>query len=190
MISYQVKLSESLEYFGKRGSRVTFKGFGPRVAQMTALGQSAIDSIQRRLDHGVGSSDAAMPPLKDRYRQWKERIGLGGIRNLTGPGMAMQSVTARGPDGKRRRTGEWKRVSGKGNMHMLDDVRITSVSETQVRIAITNAYSRLKASANERRSPWFGFSPRDMQFLERESKRIFQANVDSIRARFNLPRAA
>jgi hypothetical protein len=75
-------------------TRITFNGakvrLGPGVGfkkyQMLALGQLALDTVKARVAKAVGSDDAAMKPLKERYAKWKEKIGLEPIRDLHGPG--------------------------------------------------------------------------------------------------------
>jgi hypothetical protein len=61
-------------------------GFGFRQIQMLQLGQLAVDTIKARVARAVGSDDAAMKPLGERYKKWKTRIGLQPIRDLHGPG--------------------------------------------------------------------------------------------------------
>ena len=75
-------------------TRITFNGakvrLGPGVGfkkyKMLALGQLALDTVKARVAKAVGSDDAAMKPLKERYAKWKQQIGLDPIRDLHGPG--------------------------------------------------------------------------------------------------------
>jgi hypothetical protein len=53
---------------------------------MLTLGQYALDTIKARVTKGIGSDDAPMKPLTERYRTFKELIGLQPIRDLHGPG--------------------------------------------------------------------------------------------------------
>ena len=189
MITYTVKLSESLLYFGKKGSRVRFTGFGPRVAQMTALGRAAIRSIRLRLADGIGSSDQPMPPLSKGYDGWKVSIGLQEIRDLWGPGMnAKVTRTSQLTVGARKRSIKYDvtKLRRRGSMHMLDDLRITNVSETTCKIDITTLLSRLKAQRNEKTAPWAGLSPRDLQNVNAEAAKIFTENINSVAARFSI----
>ena len=61
-------------------------GVGFRKYQMLALGQFAVDTIKARVAKGIGSDDASMPALADRYKKRKTGYGLQPIRDLTGPG--------------------------------------------------------------------------------------------------------
>ena len=75
-------------------TRITFNGskvrLGPGIGfkkyQMLTLGQYALDTIKARVTKGIGSDDAPMKPLTERYRTFKELIGLQPIRDLHGPG--------------------------------------------------------------------------------------------------------
>jgi hypothetical protein len=65
-------------------TRITFNGskvrLGPGIGfkkyQMLTLGQYALDTIKARVTKGIGSDDAPMKPLTERYRTFKELIGL------------------------------------------------------------------------------------------------------------------
>jgi hypothetical protein len=75
-------------------TRINFNGskvrLGPGVGfqkyQMLTLGQFAVDTIKARVAKGVGSDDATMKPLVDRYAKRKQQYGLQPIRDLHGPG--------------------------------------------------------------------------------------------------------
>lgn len=183
MVGVRVKLTDGLERFGKSGSRVKLSGFGPRKYQMLKLGQAAVEIINRRLDAGVGSDDAPMKPLSKSYKKFKERIGLRGVRDLTGSGQAMASRTilnARGVKVKK-----WARVSGRGSMHMLSDLRVTAADDRSCRIDISTQLSRIKARVNEQRAPWFGLSGRDVTALTKVAYQIFGGNIEGIKLAFS-----
>ena len=72
--------------FKFRGSKITLAGYGFRKYQMVQLGQVAVGAVKARVAKAVGSDDAAMKPLADRYKTWKAAKGMNPIRDLTGPG--------------------------------------------------------------------------------------------------------
>lgn len=166
----------------------------PRAWQMAELGQEGVNSILTRVAQGIGSDDAAMPPLKatrrarwstkqqkwveygqakSYYAERKQRAGLRPIRDLYGMGV--------GWTGKSLKRG---RVRG-GTSHMLDALRVTSASPTQARIDITTRDARTKARANEQRAPWFGFSGRDVRNLHAAAQRIWKENIADFRVRMS-----
>lgn len=174
------------------GRRVRLMGFGVRKYQLFRLGNIGVESIKERLSRGVGSNDQQMPPLKftrrKRYskkqQKWveygaadsgypreKAKAGLSGIRDLYGLGVGWTG------SGSRRR-------QRKGSSHMLDALRVVSASETQARIDISTADARIKARANEQRSPWFGFSGRDVRNLLMASREIFGEVISELRTNF------
>jgi hypothetical protein len=157
------------------GRRVRLAGFGPQKYQMFALAQAGVKSIKARVMGGIGSDDAPMKPLKvmqkgsrfsksqgkvvefdygNAYAAAKRRAGLKPIRDLVGFGR----------DG-----------------HMLDDFRVTYADPRLAKADITRAPSRVKARGNEARSPWWGFSGRDVRNLVEASKKIFGEVLDGIR---------
>jgi hypothetical protein len=117
------------------------------VKQMHALAQLGVDLIKERVSRGVGSSDTAMPGLKRHYAIRKTRAGAGNRRNL--------------------------RLTGA----MLDNLTVRSVSASQARMDITSARERIKARANEKRAPWFGWSARDLAALAKAGEQLFRLNV-------------
>ena len=174
------------------GRKVRLIGFGVRKYQLFRLGNVGVASIRERLSRGVGSNDQQMPPLAvRRRRRWskkqekwveygdanvgyardKRRAGLSGIRDLYGMGVGWTG------SGRKQR-------QRKGKSHMLDALRVVSASETQARIDISTADARIKARANEQRSPWFGFSGRDVRNLLVASREIFGEVVSELRTNF------
>lgn len=137
------------------GGKVKLVGEGPDKYTWFQLGQFAIRTIRDRVARGVGSDDSQMPALSGRgsavtrdgkfvrqrpgYREQKQRAGGKPIRDLY----------------------------GKGNQggHMLDNLRVREATPTSVRMDITSRWGRIKARANDKRSPWFGFSPRDQRIV-------------------------
>lgn len=162
-----------------QGRRVRLIGFGPRKYQLFALAQAGVRSIKARVAQGIGSSDVSMPPLKGKQRsrysekqkRWipfgppeygwpreKKKAGLNPIRDLTG----------KGDDGG----------------HMLDALRVTSASDTRATIDISTRKGRLKARANEQRTPWFGFSGKDTRNMLEAARKIWGQNIAEFRANF------
>jgi hypothetical protein len=144
-----------------------------RKVQMQRLGEFALKTVIERTKKGIGSDDAPMPPLKQGkvlefggrvngraqfrnigYAGWKAKHGLQPIRDLTGDG----------------------RQGG----HMLDNPSVRSVSETGVRMAFTSRSARVKALANEKRSPFFSFSEADQKEILEYANQMFKAQVETI----------
>lgn len=137
------------------GSKVKLAGDGPDKYTWFALGQFGIKTIRDRVSRGIGSDDSPMPPLSGResaitrdgkfvrrqagYRDRKQRFGGRPIRDLYG--------------------------KGDQGGHMLDNLTVREATTNSVRMDITSRTGRVKARANERRSPWFGFSPRDRRIV-------------------------
>lgn len=160
MISTRVKF---------QGSRVKLVGDGPDKYTWFSLGRFAIQTIRERVSRGIGSDDAPMPPLSGRgsavtrdgkflrqrpgYREQKQRAGGRPIRDLYG--------------------------KGDQGGHMLDNFTVREATTTSVRMDITSRSARVKARANERRSPWFGFSERDRRI-------VFERMIDAFRSRGNV----
>lgn len=147
------------------GQKVRFFGnINFTALQMKALGDIAIGVIKDRVSRGIGSDDAPMKPLSGKrsaifnangkfarqragYAEWKQKRGGQPIRDLTLTGAMLRNFTVR------------------------------SVSETQVRMDITSQKERVKARANEQRSPWFGWSPRDLIEITAAGERLFKKNI-------------
>jgi hypothetical protein len=120
---------------------------GLSTALWCRLGDFAIKTIRERVARGLGSSDQPMPPLTKRYAIQKSKLRLGNKRNLMG--------------------------TGEQGGHMLDALRVTYVDQRSCKIDITTRDARMKARANEQRSPWIGFSPSDRAKILSEFKRLF-----------------
>jgi hypothetical protein len=115
--------------------------------QMYQLTQFGVDVIQNRVSRGIGSNDQPMPGLKRGYAIAKTKAGKGNRRNL--------------------------QYSGE----MLANLTVRSVSASQGRADITSAKQRLKARVNEQKSPWFGWSARDLAQISAMSRRLFGENI-------------
>lgn len=139
---------------------------------MVRLGEFAIKTIKARVAQGIGSDDAPMPPLSVKtspiaahglnfvrqrlgYAKWKSLHGLRPIRDLMG--------------------------TGKDGGHMLDNISVRAASKDAVRISLTEVKAREKALSNERKSPWFSFSPSDELAIVAYAEQMFHSRVEVIR---------
>jgi hypothetical protein len=148
------------------GGKVRLLGFGMQKYQMLKIGQAGLDDLKARVREGLGVNDAPMPPLKERrvtrlgnvvvlgadrgYKGFKAKIGKKPIRDLT--------LTGR----------------------MLANLSVRSASAEQVKIGLTSAKERQKALANERRAEWLGWSPRNIEVVMKEARRLFKLNVAAL----------
>ena len=183
------------------GSKVRLgPGLGFRKYQMLTLGQFAIDTIKVRVAQGIGSSDAPMKPLVERYKDRKTKYGLNPIRDLYGPGQTTYKKRVYDKDaGRVFRTMQTKgngaqrayrnvtasigfRSAG-GGAHMLDNFTVRYADELNVRMDITQQWARDRARANEQRDPWFSFSPNDMRAIMAFARQIFRANITDLAVR-------
>lgn len=140
-----------------------------RAEQIKQLANYGIVLQIEQARAGLGSSGAPMPPLRGgsravfvasvngrrqftrkTYADWKAAHGLQPVRDLYGPGK-----------------------SG----HMLDDIRVNYLDDRKATIAITNKVSRDKARGNEKRAPWWGWSPASMGKMRQLSGELFGAGV-------------
>lgn len=117
-----------------------------KARDVMALGTYGIELQREQCAAGLGSDGMPMPALRPKYAPWKRKIGKSGIRDLYGPGK----------DG-----------------HMLDDIRVTYISDSECRYGITRKSSRDKARGNENRAPWWGWSPASVQKLAQRASEIF-----------------
>jgi hypothetical protein len=127
--------------------------------QMQHLGTLGIALIRERVARGVGSDDAPMKPLNARYARYKGYKGLPRVRNLRGPG---------------------------NKPHMLDNISVRRAVANSVRIDITSSDARTKAAANEKRSPWYGWSPRDASVILTDAQKIARGNIREVTAERGL----
>lgn len=165
MITTSVKLSGSVAGFGVNSAALF------RQNQMDRLGRFALATVRARAEKGIGSDDSPMPPLSGKtspvlvhekfarqrigYAGWKMAHGLRGVRDLVG--------------------------TGKAGGHMWDGVSVRLATDSLVRMAFTTRSSRVKALANEKRAPFFSFSPADEQKIVQYAAQLFKTAVQSIR---------
>lgn len=174
-----------------------------RADQLAYLAAYGIELQQEQLDAGLGSDGAPMPPLHETgrlttffverrnkkaifeslpYPQAKIKLGLKPIRDLYGPGGSSTYYKDLSPRAKAllMRHGivpppRVKRTILAG--HMRDDIRINYVDDRQAKIGITTTASRIKALANERRAPWWGWSPASMAKMNAAAAGIFNVGL-------------
>lgn len=147
-----------------------FRIFGNFSLPMYLLGQYALSVMKARVLKGIGSDDQPMKPLSTGRSSRVSRSGQVVEFNTTGSGYLRR---------KQRLGGKPIRdlfLTGA----MLENFQIRSVSETQVRMDITSSIQRVKARANEDRSPWFGFSVRDMAAIAVAGERILGQQIGDV----------
>lgn len=121
------------------------------VRQMYLLARFGVDIIKARVSRTIGSDDAPMPPLKKGYAIRKGRNAWRTNRRDL------------------NYTGE-----------MLENFTVRSVSASQARLDITSAKQRIKARSNERRAPWFGWSPRDIAKLSALAQELWRGDISKM----------
>lgn len=164
------------------GGRITFAGSGPggisfAAVQMKQLGDFAIETVKGRVAKGVGSDDAAMPALSTKRAPvflGGKFVGAGGYAGakVAGGGQPIRNLYGLGAKG----SGPW----AKG--HMLDNLSVRKVSDTQVQIGFSTDWARGKARANEQRAPWFQFSGGDAAKIYAFSRTLFEAAIKDFAA--------
>lgn len=142
--------------------------------QMALIAQEGHKSVIERVTSGLGADDAPMKPLTTRayalrgprgnfirkgppYQEWKAKHGLSPIRDLVGP--------------------------GEGG-HMLENLSVRYADERSAKIALTSNKARIKALANEKRSPWLWWSEKDQGRVLNYARKVFGANVEIIQETF------
>jgi len=159
--------------------RIARDAEGFRVNQMLEIGSFANKTVKARTRSGVGSDDAPFPPLSTKtsavringkfvrqrkgYAQWKSAHGLAPIRDMWG--------------------------IGKGG-HMLDNSTVRFASDSNVKIAFTSRTGRIKALANEQRTPFYSFSGQDTKKIVEFATKLWQGNVKQVFAQFTGRKAA
>lgn len=144
---------------------VTFRPLRPAAfafspTQMQRLGDLSIAVMLDRVARGVGSDDNPMKPLNWRYAKFKGRTGLPQVRNLQGPG-----------------------IGG----HMLDNLSVRQATMNSVRIDMTSRSARIKAAANEKRAPWYGWSPNDAAMIVEAAQAMARGNLREVTGEQGLP---
>jgi hypothetical protein len=141
---------------GRVRTSATAQNNWTRVDQIRSLVDYGIILQLEQASKGLGSNGSPMPPLKGGPAKFAGRrdgvatFSRKTIRNLYGPGI----------DG-----------------HMLDDIRVNYVDEKKGTITISRQSSRNKARGNEKRYPWWGWSPASMVKLRQRSAEIFGTGV-------------
>ncbi len=169
--------------FKFHGSKITLAGYGFRKYQMVQLGQVAVGAVKARVAMGVGSDDAAMKPLADRYKTWKAAKGMNTIRDLTGPGSRTYKDTSK------KHKGAIRTIRAE-SAHMLDNFTVRYADELTVRMDISAQWARIRARANERRAPWFGFSPNDIRIIMNSARVMFGVNITDLAVKLRAQRGS
>ena len=169
--------------FKFHGSKITLAGYGFRKYQMVQLGQVAVGAVKARVAKAVGSDDAAMKPLADRYKVWKAAKGMNPIRDLTGPGSRTYKDTSK------KHKGAIRTIRADG-AHMLDNFTVRYADELTVRMDISAQWARIRARANERRAPWFGFSPNDIRTIMNSARVMFGVNITDLAVKLRAQRGS
>lgn len=141
------------------------------------------------------------PLITTRIKVGKSKVTLGGFgprkyQMYAWGKFAVETIKERVAEGKgsddapmpplKGGYGRWKAKVGKGGRNlrltggMLDNFTVRYADERMVRADITSRLGRIKARANERRSPWFGFSRNDEKKIFTEATRIFGPNLRNI----------
>lgn len=165
MINASIKTSAGISGFGFDSASLF------RKVQMERLGNFALDTVIKRTKSGIGSNDTPFPPLSGKtspikhngkfarqrigYAGWKAAHGLNAVRDMVG--------------------------TGKEGGHMLDNPSVRLATEDMVRMAFTSRSARSKALANEKRTPFFSFSPSDEAKIMQYAAQMFKAQVQAIR---------
>jgi hypothetical protein len=138
------------------------------IFNMANLGKFALQTVLDRTRSGVGSDDAPFPELKNSRRAVK----VEGKTVRIAKGYADRKK-AKGLQGKRDMVG-----FGVGG-HMLENASVRSATAPGVRMAFTASKARVKARANERRTPFFAFSDADTEKIVAEATRQLGAEVQA-----------
>jgi hypothetical protein len=169
--------------FKFHGAKITLAGYGFRKYQMVQLGQVAVGAVKARVAMGVGSDDAAMKPLADRYKAWKAAKGMNPIRDLVGPGSRTYKDTSKKHKGAIR-------TIRADSAHMLDNFTVRYADELTVRMDISAQWARIRARANERRAHWFGFSPNDIRTIMNSARMMFGVNITDLAVKLRAQRGS
>ena len=121
-----------------------------RAYLMAQLGNLGVQTIKDRAGESLGSDDQRMKPLNKGYAIKKTKHGKGNKRNLVYSG------------------------------DMMDALSVRYANENVVKIDITTRHGRIAAAANEARSPWYGWSPHDVEKIIRRAHEIFRESIADI----------
>jgi hypothetical protein len=152
------------------GKRIRIGNYSLATGQMLKLGSFANKTVIERTRSGVGSDDAPFPPLSRKskairinasfvrrhpgYAAWKAAHGLQPIRDMWG--------------------------DGKQGGHMLENSSVRYADENSVKIAFTSRWGRIKAHANELRTPFYSFSAADTKKIMDYASKLWQSNVQQV----------
>jgi hypothetical protein len=155
-----------------------------RILQMEKIGNFGLQTVIARAKRGIGSDDAPFPPLKgSNVRQFAARVnGKATFRSASG---SAQWKSKHGLQPTRDLVG-----AGTWGGHMLDNPSVRKASETEVRIAFTSRSARVKALANEQRTPFFSFSEADQRAIVDFVAKMWGAGVQQLQQAFGRKRAA
>ena len=117
---------------------------------MAELGRIGEKTIKERASRCIGSDDLPMRPLSKGYAIKKSKQGKGNKPNLSYSG------------------------------EMLNALSAGFATERGVRVSITTRHGRLAASGNEARSPWWGWSPKDVETIIRRAHELFRDSIADI----------
>lgn len=118
---------------------------------------------------GLGSNGLPLPPLKESGRSLFVARENGRVRFARKTYASRKSAKGLQPV---------RDLYGFGNGgHMLDAIRVNYLDDKRATIAITSKVSRDKARGNERRTPWWGWSPASIAKLRQRSAEIFGTGV-------------
>lgn len=131
--------------------------------QMYKLGTFAVAEVLRRIGQALGPNDTPAKPLSRYYAVLKAKRGLGNRRNLRYTG-AVKTYESKGRLVKPR--------IGIGGGHMLDNLRVRTVSENSVRAGFSAKWARDKALGNTEREPFLLFSPKNQSRIVEVARRL------------------
>ncbi|MCU1326881.1 MAG: hypothetical protein JWN34_2251 [Bryobacterales bacterium] len=164
MIQTTIKGTDKLKGFGS-GSDDLFSRM-----QMERLAQFSRDTVVARIRKGIGSDGSPMPALKggnsrifvarvngkarfesQTYAGRKSKAGMQPLRDLYG--------------------------TGKQGGHMLNNLTVRSVTPDSAKIAFTSRDGRSKAMTNEKRAPFLGFAPQDVEAIKAKAADLFRSGI-------------
>lgn len=155
-------------------------GYSMTTYQMLQLGAFANKTVIARTRSGVGSDDTTFPPLKkgkvpvringrfvrerQDWAQWKAAHGLQPFRDMYG--------------------------TGTEGGHMLDNSSVRYADDNTVKISFTGRMARIKALANEKRTPFYSFSDADAKKIFDYAAKLWSPIVKEFFAEFAGKKAA
>ena len=165
--------------FSSTGAR---GGYSLATYQMLQLGSFANKTVIERTRSGVGSDDRQFPPLSGKQWALKNKQTGKFARIMAGYAAAK---ARKGLNPYRDMWGD-----GKQGGHMLDNSSVRYADESVVRISFTSNKQRIKAHANELRTPFYSFSDTDARKIFDFARKLWGQNVSRLFAVFRGQRAA